>query len=75
MNSEAKIETFSQFGGFWIDRKNAESVLTSKLRSGQISPELGNQISAFMRDGYIVIKAAVAKALVFATAANHATAS
>jgi hypothetical protein len=59
--SESPIETFSRFGGLWIDRKNSEADLVKRRRSGQLSAEIADKVSDFMRDGYVILKAAVSK--------------
>ena len=37
-------ETYSRFGGLWIDRLDGEEVLSEKLRNGELSPKLGELI-------------------------------
>lgn len=60
-----RIPTYrSRFGGLWIDRDDADSLLASKLEHGAISHDLSDLIRIFMRDGYVVIKSAVSKHLI-----------
>jgi len=55
------LDTYSRFGGLWIDRLDSEDVLAERRRSGLYSTELADKIEAFMRDGYVVLKGAVSK--------------
>jgi ectoine hydroxylase-related dioxygenase (phytanoyl-CoA dioxygenase family) len=54
-------ETFSRFGGLWIDRHDSEVLLAQRKNS--LSDEVVQHIEDFMRDGYAVIKDAVPKPL------------
>jgi hypothetical protein len=51
--------TISQFGGLWIDRSDFIDQLALKHRNGLLSDDVADQITRFVRDGYIVLKAAV----------------
>jgi phytanoyl-CoA hydroxylase len=55
------VETYSRFGGLWIDRKDSEAMLAERQRSGMYSSALADKISTFMRDGFIILKGAVSK--------------
>ena len=52
-------EFHSRFGGFWIDRHDADALLAERVASGRITQDVGGRIERFMRDGYVVIPAAV----------------
>ena len=54
----------SKFGGLWIDRLDAERELARKLASRELSPELGDEVSRFMANGYLIIPGAVDPRLV-----------
>jgi len=54
-----RSETFSRFGGLWIDRYDWMDQLALKHRKGEISDDLSDAICHFVRDGYVVIKGAV----------------
>jgi len=58
-----KPKTFSQFGGLWIDHKDADSVLARRMKRGKLSCELADRIHQFMRDGRVVFEHAVSKEL------------
>lgn len=49
----------SRFGGLWIDRADWVDRLAFKHRQGQIDDETALQIFRFVRDGFLVIPAAV----------------
>lgn len=61
-------ETYSRFGGLWIDRRDSEALLFQ--RRDELSEEVATQIKDFMRDGYVVIKGAVSKELTAAIRAD-----
>ena len=61
MSAQSDQETFSRFGGLWIDRKEAIIVLNQKRQQGILSRELSARIETFMRDGFVVIESAVPK--------------
>jgi ectoine hydroxylase-related dioxygenase (phytanoyl-CoA dioxygenase family) len=50
---------FSEFGGTWTDRVDAEARLAAKLRSSALSPQEGRLVDEWMRDGYVVLPGAV----------------
>lgn len=52
-------ETYSRFGGLWIDRKDSEALLAERMKEQVYSDELGEKLAAFMRDGFIILKGAV----------------
>ena len=52
-------ETYSRFGGLWIDRKDSEQLLAERLHKGLYSANLAAKISDFMRDGYVILRGAV----------------
>jgi hypothetical protein len=56
-------ETYSRFGGLWIDRRDSADILAMKLNLGVMSPELGKLISDFMRDGFVILPGAVDRKL------------
>lgn len=49
----------SRFGGFWIDRFDADDELRARIADGRVSPELGERLARFMTDGYVIIPGAV----------------
>lgn len=49
----------SRFGGFWIDRHDADDQLRQRIADGRVSPELGERLARFMADGYVIIRDAV----------------
>jgi len=53
--------TISRFGGLWIDRYDFVDTLAKKHRAGEISDEVSDQITHFVRDGYVVLKGAVSE--------------
>lgn len=55
--------TYSRFGGLWIDERGSDAVLAERIRSGALSPSLGALISDFIRDGYVVLPGAVDRGL------------
>ena len=55
-------ETYSRFGGLWIDRRDADKTLAHKLATGQISSQTGRHIEDFMRNGMVIFRGAVPKA-------------
>ncbi len=59
--TDAGSQMYSRFGGLWIDRRDSEKLLAERIAAGRINSALGEKIAAFMRDGYIVLKAAVPK--------------
>jgi ectoine hydroxylase-related dioxygenase (phytanoyl-CoA dioxygenase family) len=52
-------ELRDRFGSLWIDCPDSASALADKLASGEISPQLAERITRFIKDGYIVIPSAV----------------
>ncbi len=56
-------ETFSRFGGLWIDRVDSDDLLRRKLDSGLISVDLYRKITNFTRDGFIVLENVVPRDL------------
>lgn len=54
-------ETYSRFGGLWIDRKDSEKLLSERRRRGLNSADLADKIERFMRDGFVILKGAVPK--------------
>ena len=54
-------DTYSRFGGLWIDRKDSEEILSERQRSGVYSADLASKISNFMRDGFVILEAVVSK--------------
>jgi hypothetical protein len=58
--------THSSFGGMWIDRADWMDRLAFKHRAGEIDDDMALQIFRFVRDGYLVIPAAVPMRLVAA---------
>jgi hypothetical protein len=59
----ARSQTFSRFGGLWIDRLDWERLLQDKISVRQLSSGTADQIRTFVRDGYLIIKGAVPKTL------------
>lgn len=49
----------SRFGGLWIDRLDAESELAKRIETGKLAEPLGEKVSNFMRDGYVILPGAV----------------
>ncbi len=58
--------THSRFGGMWIDRADWMDRLAFKHRNGEIDDDQALQVCRFVRDGYLVIPAAVPMRLVAA---------
>jgi phytanoyl-CoA hydroxylase len=56
--------TVSQFGGLWIDRIDFVDKLAHKHRNGTISDNVSDQITHFVRDGYVVLKGAVSAEII-----------
>jgi phytanoyl-CoA hydroxylase len=54
----------SRFGGLWIDRSDAATVLARKVRDGEISEVDAGPIRHYIAHGYVVFPRAVAPALV-----------
>ena len=54
-------QTFSSFGGLWIDRKDGPSVLARRRKRGSFSSEVANLVETFMREGRTIIRQAVPK--------------
>ncbi len=52
-------DTYSRFGGFWIDRRDSEEQLEARLGAGDLTPVVAERIGRLMRDGYVVIPGAV----------------
>lgn len=52
-------ETFSRFGGLWVDGPDATSVLKHKVAAREIRPQLADRIQQFMRDGFTIFEGAV----------------
>lgn len=62
VGEQATSEGFrSRFGGFWVDRHDADEVLEERARTGEIGPELADRIRRFMTDGYVIIPGAVTR--------------
>ena len=53
--------TYSKFGGFWIDRRDWPEVIATKESSGEITTAIAKNIARFCRDGYIIFERAVPK--------------
>jgi len=51
--------TASPFGGLWTDHTNAPEILQHKLDSREITPGHAQQLTDWMRDGYIVLENAI----------------
>lgn len=58
--------TVSRFGGLWIDRLDWIDVLAMKHRTGELDDDAVLQIFRFVRDGFLVIPAAVPMRLIAA---------
>lgn len=56
---DANVSYHSQFGGFWTDRLDASEVLQQKISKGLIGPELADQITFFIENGYVILRQAV----------------
>jgi hypothetical protein len=56
--------TLSQFGGLWIDRTDWIDQLALKHRTGELDDDTAMQIYRFVRDGFLVIPAAVPMRLI-----------
>jgi phytanoyl-CoA hydroxylase len=67
---ESSRPTVSQFGGLWTDRSDFVDRLAHKHRNGVISDEISDQISHFVRDGYVVLKGAVSADIIARINAN-----
>lgn len=49
----------SRFKGFWTDSPDAAQQVDTRLQAGDITPEEAEQLRHFIRDGYVVIPAAI----------------
>ena len=56
---EPQAQYHSKFGGLWIDRLDAAQELARRLEKGQVPAALGQEISKFMADGYLILAKAV----------------
>ena len=52
-------EHFSAFATMWIDRPDAQEEIERRLQAKNITPKQSEQLTAFIRDGYIILKNAV----------------
>jgi hypothetical protein len=68
--NQRQQEYHSKFGGLWIDRVDAGEELERRLEKGQVSAHLGQELSKFMADGYLIIPGAVDPDLVDRIAAT-----
>jgi hypothetical protein len=50
----------SVFGGLWTDRSDAQRLLQGRIASGATPAELVNTLRAFIGEGYVVLKSALA---------------
>ena len=50
----------SAFGGLWTDQGNALDVVDGRLELGQINRKQAELLRAFIRDGYVILRNAVA---------------
>ncbi|WP_157667669.1 phytanoyl-CoA dioxygenase family protein [Comamonas serinivorans] len=67
---EAGAEFYSDFGGLWIDRRDALAVLDRKAAEDPDVAVLRPQIEQFIRDGYVVLEQAVSHELIDAYTAE-----
>ncbi len=51
---------FSRFGGLWTDRVDAEAVLARKRAAGEIDGDEETSLRSWKRDGYAVLRGAIA---------------
>jgi phytanoyl-CoA hydroxylase len=49
----------SRFGGLWIDRKDAAAECAKRRAAGRLTTDLAEKLEAFMRNGFIILPAAV----------------
>ncbi|MFK7989684.1 MAG: phytanoyl-CoA dioxygenase family protein [Sandaracinaceae bacterium] len=49
----------SRYGGLWTDLSNAEELLDGRLALGRVTPEEGEPLRRFIRDGYVIFRGAV----------------
>lgn len=54
----------SRYGGLWVDRADAESILSRMLRDGDVTPDDAESIRFFMAHGYVVFPQAVASVVI-----------
>ncbi len=62
--------TRSRFGGFWVDRLDAEDELARRVAAGTVNDVLAPQLESFIRDGFLVLEQAVPHDLIDATLDN-----
>ncbi len=51
---------FSAFGGTWTDRRDAEAELARRIASGAVAADLRPALEHWLRDGYVLLRGAVA---------------
>ena len=56
---DTKKQFYSQFGGCWTDRRDADRLLGQKIDQGLLSPATATRLSDFIRDGFVILKGAV----------------
>jgi len=63
MNAPAPLYR-SRFGGLWVDRSDADSILARKLRDGEIAADEAAPLRHYMDSGYVIFPRAVDPGLV-----------
>ena len=61
---EADARFHSAFGGLWVDRLDAREVLARKAASNPDVAALQDELEAFIRDGYVILRGAVSHELI-----------
>ena len=59
-------ETFSRFGGLWIDRMDCDAELARRTVAGTFPEEVSRLIQSFMQDSFVIIKSTMSKNLTVA---------
>jgi hypothetical protein len=53
----------SPFGGLWIDQPHADDLIDGKLEAGLINAAQASQLRCFHRNGYVILRGALPKAM------------
>jgi phytanoyl-CoA hydroxylase len=53
------VRHFSDFGGLWTDRLDAETILAERVASGAVADDDALLVQSWMRDGFLVLPGAV----------------
>lgn len=50
---------FSDFGGFWTDKRDARQILERRVQEGQYDEQLAQDLEFWIENGYLIIEGAV----------------